>query len=168
MILVTCANGRLGTAIIKALLKDEDCPPLRIAARDITKIDKSLAARCALLKVDYDDPPSMKAAFNRVTTLMFISSTAANPERIRQHQAVIDAARAAGVKRIVYTSFTEPTPSSLFTMVQAHVETERMLGDSGISHAILRNNQYAANIDGFVAQAIETGTLAMQIGRAHV
>src|SRR3546814_17793214 len=92
----------------------------------------------------------MKAAFNRVTTLMFISSTAANPERIRQHQAVIDAARAAGVKRIVYTSFTEPTPSSLFKLVQAHVETERMLGDSGISHAILRNNQYAANIYGFV------------------
>src|SRR3546814_5552518 len=50
MILVTCANGRLGTAIIKALLKDEDCPPLRIAARDITKINKSLAARCTLLK----------------------------------------------------------------------------------------------------------------------
>src|SRR3546814_13981537 len=91
---------------------------------------------------------------------MVISSTPANPERIRQHQAVIDAARAAGVKRIVYTSFTEPTPSSLFTMVQAHVETERMLGDSGISHAILRNNQYAANIDGFVAQSIDTGTLA--------
>src|SRR3546814_15435058 len=96
MILVTCANGRLGTAIIKALLKDEDCPPLRIAARDITKINKSLAARCTLLKVDYDDPPSMKAAFNRVTTLMFISSTAANPERIRQHQAVRSEERRVG------------------------------------------------------------------------
>src|SRR3546814_17625002 len=71
------------------------------------------------------------------------------------------------LKRIVYTSFTEPTPSSLFTMVQAHVETERMLGDSGISHAILRNNQYAANIDGFVAQAIETGTLAMPAAEAR-
>src|SRR3546814_16328324 len=88
----------------------------------------------------------MKAAFNRVTTLMFISSTAANPERIRQHQAVIDAARAAGVKRIVYTSFTEPTPFSLFTMVQAQVETERMLGASGISHAILSKNQYAEKL----------------------
>src|SRR3546814_3921928 len=99
---------------------------------------------------------------------MVISSTPANPERIRQHQAVIDAARAAGVKRIVYTSFTEPTPSSLFTIVQAHVETERMLGDSGISHAILRNNQYAANIDGFVAQAIETGTLAMPAAEAKI
>src|SRR3546814_11318889 len=53
-------------------------------------------------------------------------------------------------------------------MVQAHVETERMLGDSGISHAILRNNQYAANIDGFVAQAIETGTLAMPAAEAKI
>lgn len=168
MILVTCSNGNLGRRVIKNLIAHDDVPPIRAAARTVGKIEKMLASRCTLLKADYDDRASLDIAFRRVKTLLFISGNAGNAVRIPQHRAVIEAAKAAGVKRIVYTSFANPSPTSQFKLVQAHVETERMLAESGIDHTILRNGVYASNIDGFVATAIKSGVLAMPSASARI
>jgi NAD(P)H dehydrogenase (quinone) len=168
MILVTCANGKLGKRIIDRLLKDENCPAIRAGARTVARIEKMLAARCTLLKVDFDDRASLDTAFKRVSTLVFVSGNAGNAIRIPQHHTVIEAAKAAGVNRIVYTSFANPTPASAFKLVQAHVETERMLKESGIAHTILRNTLYAANIDGFVAGAIANNVLALPSAAAKI
>jgi NAD(P)H dehydrogenase (quinone) len=168
MILVTCANGRLGGQIIRKLLKYGDVPAIRAGARTVDKIDKALAARCTLITTDYDRRATLDSSFKRVSTLVFVSGNAANELRIAQHREVIEAARAAGIKRIIYTSFSNPTPESKFRMVQAHVATERMLADSGIAHTILRNGVYAANLDGFVAGALASGTLAMPSAAARI
>lgn len=168
MILVTCANGNLGDRIIRSLLEYDDVPAIRAGARSIGKIDKALAHRCTLVTADYDKPATLASALEEVSTLVFVSGNAANDQRIAQHRAVIEAAAAAGVKRIVYTSFANPVPESLFTMVKAHVETERMLHESGIPATILRNGVYAANLDGFAARALTTGVLAIPSASARI
>lgn len=168
MILVTCSNGNLGKRVIRELLKNEDCPAIRAAARSVPKIEKMLASRCTLLKADYDDRSSLDIAFKRVSTLVFVSSNAGNDVRIPQHRTVIEAAQNAGIKRIVYTSFYNPVATSAFQLVQAHVATEKMLAESGIAHTILRNPMYASNIEGFVTPALESGVLAMPSASAKI
>lgn len=80
---------------------------------------------------------------------------------IRSDQPAIDAATAAGVGRVVYTSFTNPTRDSLFPYAAMYAETEARLEDPGLSCTILRNNQYAGNLDSALAAARATGTLAL-------
>ena len=168
MILVTGANGKLGDRIIRNLFKRDDAPSIRAGARSVDKIDKMLASRCTLITADYDKRASLDSAMKRVKVLVFVSGTAANADRIRQHREVIEAAKAAGVQRIVYTSFSNPVPASHFNMVKAHVETERMLVESGIAYTILRNPMYAGNLDSFVAGALEKGVLAMPAAAGKV
>jgi len=168
MILVTCANGKLGDRVIRSLLKHEGVPAIRAGARSVDKIDKELASRCTPVAADYDDRASLDAAMEGVSTLVFVSGNAANDQRIAQHRTVIEAAKAAGVKRIVYTSFANPVPGSGFNMVKAHVETERMLAESGIPATVLRNGMYASNLEGFVGGALGNGVLAMPSASAKI
>jgi NAD(P)H dehydrogenase (quinone) len=65
------------------------------------------------------------------------------------------------VRRIVYTSFTNPRPESLFPFAAIHADTEAYLKASGLPYTILRNNQYAENITGALAVAKATRTLAL-------
>lgn len=168
MILVTCANGKLGERIVRNLLDRADAPAIRAGARSVEKIDERLASRCETVTADYDDPASLAAACEGIKTLVFISGNAGNAVRIPQHRAVIEAARAAGIERIVYTSFSNPVATSQFKLVQAHVETERALAESGIACTILRNGMYASNLDGFVGNALKSGVLAMPAAAAKI
>jgi len=111
---------------------------------------------------------SLRAAFAGAEQVLLISGVTANEQRIREHRAAIDAAKAERVRRVVYTSFTNPTPKSLFPFAAIHGDTEAYLKASGLAYTILRNNQYAANLDGSLTQSKANDLLASPAADAKV
>ncbi len=84
----------------------------------------------------------MQAALDGVRTL-FLVSAAEDAERLAQHRTAVDAAAAAGVEHVVYTSFLGAAPDATFTLARDHAATEEMLRASGMSWTFLRDALYA-------------------------
>src|SRR3954454_4667350 len=161
MIVVTAASGKLGRAVAEELIKRVPPSEIKLAARTPAKLEYWRSLGVNIIRADYDDPGSLNAAFAGADVALVISSDGPNDVRIRHHKNAIDAARRTGIKRVAYTSFVNPTPQSKFVWAIAHAETESYLKASGIPYTILRDNLYASNLDGLIAQAIETGTFAL-------
>ena len=89
----------------------------------------------------YDDQDGMRRALDGVETLLFVSA-AEDPARVLLHQKAVDAAVAAGVKRIVYTSFVNAAPDATFTFARDHFHTEEHIKASGAAWTFLRHNLY--------------------------
>ncbi len=81
------------------------------------------------------------------TDILFMVSASENPNRVQQHKDFIDAAKIAGVKHIVYTSFYNASKKSVFTLGRDHYETEEYIKDNGFIYTFVRDNFY---IDFFV------------------
>jgi len=156
MLAVTGANGQLGRLVLNHLEKITDAP-IRALVRSPQKAEDMASDRVSLAKADYDDPQTLPAALTGVERLLLISGSEVG-KRAGQHAAVIDAAKAAGVRFIVYTSLLN-APRSDLMLATEHVETEEMLENSGIPHAILRNGCYLENFTGTVAAALEHGAV---------
>jgi NAD(P)H dehydrogenase (quinone) len=162
-IVVTGATGQLGHLIVEALLRDGVAPADVVAGgRDLTKLDDLARRGVRVATIDYDDPSSLDAAFVGADTLMLVSASEPG-HRVPQHKAAIDAAVAAGVKRIVYTSAPYATTSAL-VLAPEHKATEELIAASGIPSTILRNGWYTENYTSTARQAAETGTLISSVG----
>ncbi len=130
----------------------------RALVRSPEKAGDLATDQVSVVKADYDDSATLPAALEGVERLLLISGSEVG-KRAPQHKAVIDAAKAAGVRFIVYTSLLNVPQSSLQLGVE-HAETERMLRESGIAHAVLRNGWYVENFGGTVAAALAHGAVA--------
>lgn len=161
MIVVTAASGNLGRAVANALKSFVKPQDIRLAARTTAKLDDLHAEGFEIVAADYEDHAGLARAFAGADAALIISSAGPNEVRAAHHKAAIDAAKAANVRLVVYTSAVNPVSTSKFDWAGAHEVTEAYLKASGIPYVILRDNSYAANIDGFLAKATETGTLAL-------
>jgi NAD(P)H dehydrogenase (quinone) len=162
-IVVTGATGHLGRLIVEGLLRDGVAPGEIVAAGRSTDKIADLAERgVRVVHMDYVDPESMAVAFAGATTLMLVSSSAVG-QRVAQHAAAIDAAKLAGVGRIVYTSAPKADTTALI-LAPEHKVTEELLRASGIPFTILRNGWYTENYLDTAAQAKETGVVASSVG----
>ena len=163
-ILVTGATGNLGRLVIESLLERGADPQSVIAgARDVTKAE-DLGVRVA--RVDYSDPASVRSALEGVDTVLLVSGSEVG-QRVAQHKAVIDAAKDAGVAKLVYTSAPKATTSDL-VLAPEHKATEELIAASGVPSVILRNNWYTENYAADLARAAETGVLASGAGAGRV
>lgn len=159
MTVITAASGKLGQTLAAAFKARGLTSSVKLAARSPDKLAAQAAEGFAVVAADYDDPASLEAAFAGEDIAVIISGVGPNEARIAQHSNAIKAAKAAGVKRIVYTSATNPVETSLFDWAKAHVATEAELKASGIAYTILRDNSYFANNDPLFANAKESGVL---------
>ncbi|WP_299481077.1 SDR family oxidoreductase [uncultured Roseibium sp.] len=157
MIAVTGANGQLGRLVLKHLSNITDTP-VRALVRSPDQAQDLASGKVTLAKFDYDDPESLPAALEGVSRLLLISGSEVG-KRVAQHKAVIDAAKSAGVGFITYTSLLN-VPRSSLVLGAEHIETERLLTESGIPHAVLRNGWYVENYAGTIAAALEHGAVA--------
>lgn len=166
-IVITGATGHLGRLIVDALLRD-GTPASDIVAtgRNIEKLADLQAQGVRVVRADYTDPASLVAAFTGADTLMLVSGTEFG-KRAEQHAAAIDAARAAGIQRIVYTSAPKATTSAL-VLAPEHKATEEYLQASGIPFTILRNGWYTENYAQQAAQAAESGVVLASAGEGRV
>lgn len=171
MILVTGATGPLGSAIVSSLLKTTPASSIAVLVRDAEKV-KDLAAHGVEIRVgDYGNYDSLVKAFTGIDQLMFVSGNdIAN--RSAQQANVVAAAKQAGVRQVVYTSFqrkNETASSPIAFVAKAHLETEKGLKESGMAYTILNHNIYADMIPIFVGgKVLETGTIFLPAGNGKV
>ncbi|TCO46172.1 NAD(P)H dehydrogenase (quinone) [Kribbella antiqua] len=136
MILVTGANGNLGSATLAAL-----------RARGATATGGSRTPGDGMRRLDFDDPAGLDLA--GVSTLVLISAGYAEDDQVvRRHAAVLDAAARDGVGHVVYTSLTGAGDHLGFAL--AHRATEQLVRASGLPWTILRNGLYAELFGGLL------------------
>ncbi|MCH7409868.1 SDR family oxidoreductase [Belliella sp. DSM 111904] len=157
MILVTGANGHFGNATINFLL-EKGVQGNQVSAL-VRKEESAVEFRNRGVNAvigDYDNYDSLLNAFKGVDKLLFVSGSDLL-NRLSQHQNVINAAKEAGVKHIVYTSISaknETETSPLWLVVKSHLQTEKWLKESGIDFTILKNNLYMDLIPAFVGEKV--------------
>ncbi|OSM95007.1 SDR family oxidoreductase [Lonsdalea populi] len=152
MIAVTGATGQLGRLVIEALLKRIPADQIVAAVRTPSKA-QDLADRGVLVRqADYSQPATLATAFQGVDKLLLISSSELG-QRTVQHRAVIDAAKAAEVGLIAYTSLLRADTSPLL-LAEEHRQTEAALKASGVPFVLLRNGWYTENYAASIAPAL--------------
>ena len=160
---VTGSTGHLGRLVIADLLTRVPSDEIVALARTPSKgADLGVAVRL----FDYDRPETLAPALEGVDRLLLISAGEVG-KRVPQHQAVIDAAAAAGVSLIVYTSVLH-APDSLLGLAEEHRQTEAALAERGVPFALLRNGWYTENYTGSIGAAVEHGVVLGSAGDARV
>jgi NAD(P)H dehydrogenase (quinone) len=142
-IVITGASGAFGRMVTAALLQKVQPSQLTLATRTPAAL-AALSARGASVRyADFDAVDSLVAAFEGGEKLLLISTLDVGERRRRQHEAAIDAAVAAGVRHIVYTSSAGIHPHSPAFVITDHLATEERLRRTGLTYTILRDSQYA-------------------------
>jgi NAD(P)H dehydrogenase (quinone) len=117
-------------------------------------------------EADYDRPETLAPALQGIDTLLMISASEIG-KRLRQHHNVIEAAKKAGVKRIVYTSLLHADQSPI-DLASEHLPTENEIKASGIPYTILRNGWYTENYTGSIGGALAGGAFLGSAGDAKI
>lgn len=166
MIAITGATGQLGQHVIDHLLKTVSASQIVAIVRNPAKADALSKQGITVRQADYTDQAAFTAALTGVEKLLLISSSEVG-QREPQHKNVINAAKAAGVKFIAYTSLLHADKSPL-GLADEHVATEKALADSGIPYALLRNGWYTENYLASAPPAIEHGVFIGAAGDGKI
>lgn len=166
MIAITGATGQLGQLVIQELLKTVPASQIVAIVRNPAKADALSQRGMVVRQADYTDQAAFTTALNGVDKLLLISSSEVG-QRAAQHQNVINAAKAAGVKLIAYTSLLHADTSPLGLHVE-HVETEKALAESGVPYTLLRNGWYTENYLASVPPALEHGVFIGAAGEGKI
>ncbi|MFA6155154.1 NAD(P)H-binding protein [Mesorhizobium sp.] len=166
MYVITGATGQLGRLALKELLKSVPPSEIIAAVRDPRSALDLAAEGVQVRLADYDRPETLSAAFDGAERLLLISSNLTTG-RVRQHQAVIDAAKIAGVKLIAYTSMLQADRSGA-KLAREHLATELALAASGVPTTVLRNGWYTENYLMALQPALSGGTLYGSAGEGRI
>ncbi|MET3950469.1 SDR family oxidoreductase [Arthrobacter sp. UYEF36] len=134
---VTGSTGHLGGMVARQLA--DAGSRQRLLVRDLSRAPELEGSVPAV--VTYADPVLAKAALEGVKTLFMVSAAEAE-DRLKQHCSFVDAAAAAGVQHIVYTSFFGAAADSTFKLGRDHFATEERIKASGMDYTFLRDNFY--------------------------
>jgi NAD(P)H dehydrogenase (quinone) len=155
-IVVTGATGQLGRLVVQALLQRGIPAEQIIATGRRTEVLADLAKRGVVVRRgDFNDEASLAEAFAGGDKLLLVSGSQAG-QRVRQHANAINAAKAAGVRLIAYTSGIRANTSTMLAM-KDHRATERLLAEAGVPHVLLRNCWYLENYTGQLPVYLERG-----------
>ena len=167
MIAITGATGQLGHYVIESLMKTVPASQQIVAiVRNPAKAQALAAQGITVRQADYGDEAALTSALQGVEKLLLISSSEVG-QRAPQHRNVINAAKTAGVKFIAYTSLLHADTSPL-GLADEHIETEKMLADSGIVYTLLRNGWYSENYLASGPAALEHGVFIGAAGDGKI
>ncbi|MGV9915652.1 SDR family oxidoreductase [Streptomyces cellulosae] len=164
-IVVTGASGKLGRHVVEQLLEKVPAGQVTAVVRSPEKV-ADLAERGVRVAVaDYNAPETFDGLFAAGDKVLLISGNEFDKGRVRQHSVVIDAAKAAGVALLAYTS----APGSLTAaLADDHRGTERALLDSGVPYVLLRNGWYHENYTENLAPVLEHNAVVAAAGEGRV
>ncbi|WUC43925.1 SDR family oxidoreductase [Streptomyces cellulosae] len=164
-IVVTGASGKLGRHVVEQLLEKVPAGQVTAVGRSPEKV-ADLAERGVRVAVaDYNAPETFDGLFAAGDKVLLISGNEFDKGRVRQHSVVIDAAKAAGVALLAYTS----APGSLTAaLADDHRGTERALLDSGVPYVLLRNGWYHENYTENLAPVLEHNAVIAAAGEGRV
>lgn len=121
-IAVTGSTGTLGRLLLP-----------RLSGADLRPLTRADGA--------YDETAKLSASLAGADTLFLVSGRE-SANRVAEHYSAIDAAVAAGVRRIVYLSFYGAAPDCTFTFGRDHFHTEQRIRETGLDFTFLRDNFY--------------------------
>lgn len=167
---VTGASGQLGRLVIDTLLETMPGSAIVAGMRDPAKaegIATALREKGVEVRVaDYSRPETLASAFSGVDRLLLISGSE-NGQRKAQHRNVIDAAKAAGVGLIAYTSILHADTTPLF-LAEEHRDTEAALAEAGVPFVLLRNGWYTEVYTWRLPPALKHGVLRGAAGEGRI
>ena len=152
--LITGATGSLGQLLVNALKSKTEVSNIAVLVRDTEKdIVKEYQSQGLDIRVsDYENLEKLTAAFKGIEQVFLISGNDLGA-RLQQHKNVVEAAKAANVKHIFYTSSVRKTESKdapLDPVVSGHAQTEEAILNSGLDYTILRHNLYSEVVPMFI------------------
>ncbi|WP_432710054.1 SDR family oxidoreductase [Pedobacter sp.] len=160
---ITGANGQLGRLVIEKLKERTNAANFVALVRSPEKAaDLGIETR----SFDYTKSESLADALKDIDHLLLISGNEVGKRKV-QHENVINAAKEAGVKWIVYTSLLHADTSSL-SLAPEHLATEALLKSSGIAYTILRNGWYTENYTGEITGAVAAGAFIGSAGEGKI
>jgi NAD(P)H dehydrogenase (quinone) len=166
-VVITGGSGQLARHAAELLLARIAPEDLVVTTRTPAKL-RALAERgAAVREADFAAPRTLREGFAGAERMLLVSATDLG-RRTAQHRAAIEAAEAAGVRHVVYTSGLRPEPPNPAVVAPSHYETEQALARSGMAWTILRNSLYADYQIPEATQAIAAGLLAHNRGAGKV
>lgn len=166
-VLVTGASGHLGRLVVESLLeRGTPAADIIATARDLDTTADLAARGVQTRRADYNDPASLDAALAGADRVLLVSSSAVG-SRVEQHGNVIGAAARAGVGLLAYTSIANATSGGL-ALAAEHIETERLLLESGLATVLLRNGWYVENYTENLEPVLATGAVVGSAGDGKV
>lgn len=164
---VTGATGHLGRLAVDALLR-HGIPAGNVFAlvRDPERAKDLADLGVGVREADYDRPETLAPALEGIERLLLVSSPTPG-DRVRQHSAVLDAAKAADVDYVVYTSVIHADETEL-VLAPEHAATEDLLQGSGLPFAVARNGWYSENYTARLAEFLERGEIVGAAGEGRI
>jgi len=160
MIVITGATGALNGATVEHLLKRIPADDIGVSVRDVAKAqhfaDRGVRVRAGA----YDDPAALRESFEGADQVLLVSQNDAGADGVGLHRTAIEAAVAAGARRILYTSHQNVRADSPFGPAREHSATEALLADSGVAWTSLRNGFYAHSLAWLLGPWQQTGIIA--------
>jgi NAD(P)H dehydrogenase (quinone) len=143
-IIISGASGQLGGLTVKALLaKGVPAKNLILVSRTLDTLEEYAKLGAVTRFGDFSKPESLPAAYAGGTRMLLISIGGGAGPRPEAHKRAIDAAVAAGVKQIAYTSYVAISKGDTSGLASDHYQTEEILKKSGVAWTFLRNSIYA-------------------------
>lgn len=166
LIVITAATGQLGTLVVDQLLDKVPAASVRVAVRSPSKAAHWADKGVQVVHADYDEPDTLRAAFEGADKVLLISSSAIG-QRARQHRNAIDAAVDAKVGLLVYTSLLKAETSHC-VLADEHVPSENAIRASGLDFVLLRNGWYLENYTENLGAPLQTGAFYGAAGDGRI
>ncbi|MFC8100242.1 NAD(P)H-binding protein [Streptomyces sp. NPDC057363] len=159
MIVVTGATGGLGGATVEHLLKRVPADRIGVSVRDAAKARHFAERGVRVRQGSYEDPAALRDSFAGAEQVLLVSGNDPAADMVGLHRRAIEAAVAAGVRRVLYTSQQGAVPGNPYRPSDIHIATEAILDDSGIDWTALRNGAYGP-LDQVLGPWQQTGVIA--------
>jgi uncharacterized protein YbjT (DUF2867 family) len=159
MILVSGASTAAGRELVRLLIHQGEPVPAFLC--DPAELEAKLAGRCEVMGGDFSEPAGLRAALGGVR--LFYLTSFDHPETVTWQSNALEAAKAAGVERLVRLSAPAADPNSTVNFARWHGVFEQRAGACGIPYAHLRPNWY---MDNFLEEYLANGVLRLAAGRA--
>jgi NAD(P)H dehydrogenase (quinone) len=166
-LVITGASGQLGRRTAELVLAAVPAGEVILTTRTPAALAAFAERGAEVRYTDFAAPQTLGAAFAGAERLLLVSATDL-AQRTAQHRAALDAAQAAGIRHVIYTSGLEPEPPNPAVVAPSHHATEQALFPSGLDWTILRNSLYADYQLPEAERALQTGVLVHNRGDGAV
>jgi uncharacterized protein YbjT (DUF2867 family) len=161
MIVVTGGTGVLGRGVVERLLDHVPAEGIAVSVRDPDAAADLAERGVRVRRGDFAEPATLAAAFEGAEQVLVVSVDALGDEARARHRAAVEAAAAAGARRVLYTSHQGARPDSPFAAAPDHAATEDVLAATGVAWTSLADGFYAETVPMLLGDAASTGELRL-------
>jgi NAD(P)H dehydrogenase (quinone) len=168
-LVISGASGQLGELVVRDLLaKGIPASRLILVSRTPEKLEEFQKLGAVTRFGDFSKPDSLPGAFAGGNKLLLISIGFGAGPRPEAHKHAVDAAIAAGIKQIVYTSYVAISQGDNTGLASDHFQTEEIIKKSGVAWTMLRNSIYSNGLVQQAARMLTDGKATVSAAEARI